>query len=395
LLEARAQHESTRLAFFPWVEPGIGYHKYDGNIQDTTGDILDVNRQSYTAGAALRVELDIGKAIYQNLAARQTAAAAGHALDSRRMQSVLMAAQGYFDLAWAQASTDIARQAVSISENFEQQLVRAVAAGVALKGDQLRAQGQLERNRILLRQAEESVQSAGSRLTQLLHLDPAVWLSASVVDLAPLTLVETNRPLSELLHQAWATHPDIQQALALAEAARQNRKGAIYGPIIPTVGGHAFFGGLGGGRDNDTGNFGGQQDYFIGLSWRLGPGGLFDSGRRRATEARAGAAKLQADQSRDLVGQAVAQAFAAAQSALARTVISKRALSATEEGFHLTSQRKEFGVGVVLEDIQAQRDLTRARGDYVRAVAEFNKAEYALHLLIGSTPSSRDSRSRE
>lgn len=385
LNEARARHESTRLAFFPWIQPGVGYLRHNGNIQDTGGDVLDVNRQSYTAGTALRLELDLGGAIYRNLAARQTAEAAEHALDSQRLRSVLLAAQGYFDLAWAQASEDIAEQAVAIAEDYGRQLTRAVAAGVALKGDQMRVQTQLERNRLLLRQTGETVQSTSARLTQLLHLDPAVWLAASDADLAPLMLVETNRPLSDLVQQAWATHPDIHQALALAEAARQNRKGAVYGPLIPTVDGHVFFGGLGGGTDNDTGNFDGAQDYFIGLSWRLGPGGLFDSGRRHAAEARSEAAKLQAQQARDAVGQAVAQAFAAAQSALDRTVIATRALSAADQGYQLSRQRKEFGVGVVLEDIRAQQDLTQARADYVRAVAQYNKAEHALALLVGTT----------
>jgi len=53
----------------------------------------------------------------------------------------------------------------------------------------------------------------------------------------------------------------------------------------------------------------------------------------------------------------------------------------------LTQERKQFGVGAVLEDIQAQQDLTRARSDYLSAVAEYNKAQYSLERAVGSISS--------
>ena len=62
---------------------------------------------------------------------------------------------------------------------------------------------------------------------------------------------------------------------------------------------------------------------------------------------------------------------------------SRRAIAAAEESFKLAQQRKEFGVGVVLETIQAEQELTRARLDYLKAIAEFNKAQYALLRATG------------
>jgi outer membrane protein TolC len=49
----------------------------------------------------------------------------------------------------------------------------------------------------------------------------------------------------------------------------------------------------------------------------------------------------------------------------------------------LTRERKVYGVGVVLEDIQAQQDLTRARSDYLKAVADYDKAEFELRRVTG------------
>ena len=60
-----------------------------------------------------------------------------------------------------------------------------------------------------------------------------------------------------------------------------------------------------------------------------------------------------------------------------------RALDAAAETLKLTEERKEFAVGNVLESIQAEQDLTRARTDYANAVIDYNKAQYALTRAIG------------
>ena len=49
----------------------------------------------------------------------------------------------------------------------------------------------------------------------------------------------------------------------------------------------------------------------------------------------------------------------------------------------LAQQRREFAVGIVLENIQAEQDLTRARLDYLKTVADFDRAQYALLKAIG------------
>jgi len=42
-------------------------------------------------------------------------------------------------------------------------------------------------------------------------------------------------------------------------------------------------------------------------------------------------------------------------------------------------------VGAVLEDIQSQQKLTRARSEYLDAVTEYNKAQYALSQAVGGS----------
>ena len=383
LREAKANHQSALAQFFPWLSPGVIYRQHDDKLQDVQGNIIDVHKYSYAPGATVGVQLELGDAIYKSLAAKQLARAADHALAAQRQDSVLAAALGYFELVLSQNAVGVANEAVRISADYETQLGSATAAGIAFKGDLLRARVQAERNRLTLRQTKEQQRIAAARLAQVLHLDATVVLIAQDTELAPLTLIETNAALDALVSQSLASRPELKQSQALMFAAREAKNGAAYGPLIPTLGAQGFWGGLGGGHDGIGDTFGGQQDYLVGASWRVGPGGLFDRNRKRSAESRLKIAAFDSDKLQDDLTRQVVEEFTRWQSLADQLGTVKRALAAAEEGLRLAQQRKEFAVGVVLETIQAEQELTRARLDYLKTVADFDKSQYALSHATG------------
>ena len=383
LAEAKANHDSAVEQFFPWISPGVAYRRHEGGIQAVDGTMLDANKQSYTAGGTLTAQMDLGDAIYKSLAAKQLVKAADHALESQRQDFTFAAAQGYYDLAKAKAVVGVFTEALDVSSNYQAQLHEAFGAGIAFKGDELRVQVQTERYQITLRQALEQQRVAAARLAQILHLDSRVELMPQDSDLVPLTLVETNASLDSLIGKALNSRAELEQNRALVSAARNARNGAVYGPLIPSLDAQVFAGGLGGGQNNDTGSMRGSEDYFVGLGWRIGPGGLFDFGRVRANKARLETARLNGEKERDEITREVVENNTRAQSLLDQLATTKQNLTTASEALRLTQARKEFGVGAVLEDIQSQQELTRARSDYLDTVAEYNKAEYGLKRAIG------------
>ena len=387
LAEARANRESALWQFFPSITPGVSYRRHDNLLQDVAGNIIPVHKESYTVGPSLAGQLELGDAIYKNLASRQLVKAADYAVESQRQEAILAAAQGYFDLSKAQASVSVAREAFRISTNYSEQIQQAVSAGVAFKGDLLRVQVQSERNLLTLRQAREQQRVAAARLAQTLRLDSTIDLFSHDDGAIPISLVDANASLGTLVAQAMSSRPEFKESRALTEAARQARKGARYGPIIPSIGAQIFVGGLGGGRDGAPGTFGESEDYLLTLGWRIGPGGLFDRGRIHATEARYQLTGLNRAKLVDEVTRQVVESQTHAQSQADQMATARRAIQSAEETLSLTQARKEFAVGAVLETIQAEQDLTRARLDYLNALAEYNKAEYALQKAIGGLSS--------
>ncbi|HEY6168450.1 MAG TPA: TolC family protein [Verrucomicrobiae bacterium] len=387
--EAKAQHEQARLQFFPWLSPSVGYKRHDGNIQDVAGNVFDASKQSYNIGASLNAQLDLGDAIYKSVAAKQLALAAEEAAEARRQETVFAAAAGYFELARAKASVGVAQEALRISQDYAGQVQRAVEAGIAFKGDSFRAQVQVEKNQILVRQAQEQQRVAAARLAQTLRLPPATELAPEDAELGPLIFVESNIALESLVVRALASRPELKQFNAQRLAAESAKDGTTTGPLIPTVGAQAFFGGLGGGRNGSTGNFDDTQDYLFGLSWKIGPGGIGDRARIRAAEARLKVGEFEFEKARDEVTRQVVEAQTRVQSLADQLALAKRSLGTAEQLLKLTRERKEFGVGAVLENIQAEQELTRARNDYLSVVADFNKAQFALKRAVGAEAAAR------
>jgi outer membrane protein TolC len=383
LAEAKANHASAVAQFFPWISPSFVYRQHDDKLQDVQGNIIDVHKYSYAPGATLAAQVDIGDALYKSLAAQQLVKAADHALDAQRQDAVIAAAQGYYELAFAHGAVGVAKESLRINSDYEQQINHAVDAGIAFKGDALRVSVQKQRSQLALHQATEQQRVSAARLAQVLHLDPSLELVPLDSDLAPLSVMETNAALDSLVQQSLTQRPELRQNEALLRASREANNGATYGPLIPTIGAQGFFGGLGGGRSGIADTFGAQEDYAIGVSWRIGPGGLFDFTRTRATESRVKISEFTLGKIHDEVTRQVVEAFTHWQSLNEQLDVAKKALEAAEEGLRLAQQRKEFAVGIVLENIQAEQDLTQARLDYLKTVADLDRSQYALLKAIG------------
>jgi len=381
--EAIANFEIALEQFFPWVLAGTTYRQHDNLIQDVQGNIITVHKHSDAPGFAPTAQVDLGDALYKSLKNHKLSRAAEFGLDAQREDTTLAAAQGYFDLVKAQAAVGVAQQSVAISEDYESQIHQAVEIGVAFQGDELRVGVQTDRNRLALRQAVEQQAFAGARLIETLHLDSTVELVARDTGLLALKVANAHAPFLGLVREALISRPELKQSQKLFEAARDERNGALYGPLLPSLGGQGFFGKLSGGIEDQPSKSGNQEDYTATIGWRIGPGGLFDVGRINAAQSRAKGAEFATGKVEDAVVRQVSESIARLQSLEDQIGIARQALDRSEEALRLSRERRQFDIANVLENIQAEQDLTRARGDYFTVISEFNKAQYALLKALG------------
>jgi len=381
--EARGQLDQERGRLLPWIAPGVTYRRHDGNLQDIIGDVFDASKQSGSPALTLQAQLDLGDSVYRVLAARQAVAASEAGSEAGRRGTVLAAAVAYTELGRASASVATADEARRITRGTLDQIRAAVAAGLASVGDIRRVEVQSGRNEAAWLEARQAEQLASARLADLLRLPPAEPLSPDPREFVPMVLVPTDRALDSLVVSALRQLPEVRRSDAVVGLAEARRNGATRGVWFPTVGAQASFGGLAGGRNGDWARGDDFQDYGLGLTWRVGPGGIGDGSRIRSEEARLRIARLERDRLKDEVVRGLVELRSKAETAAKLVEVSGRTVLSARSLVETTQDRREFGVGAVLEAIEAERELTRAMADQVRAVAGHNQAQWELWHASG------------
>ena len=383
LQTANAKYADTRKKYFPWLMVGANYRRLDGNTQNTQGDVTDESKNSYQAGLGVVAELRIGEVMYQSLAAQQRARAAGHDIEAVRNQALAQVTQAYFRLLRAQASQQVSEQSKILAGDYETQLAAAVKAGVAFEADQLRAQVQSLRHDLMIRKAKEDVQIASVQLCEILRLPNGLNLRGDSGELVPMSITDADASLSNFVTQALNHRPELRSREAMLAAAKTDAEGAVKAPFYPELSMRGNLGGLGGGRNGDSGNFDETSEVVVGLGWRIGPGGLFDSTRSATAQTLEEQEKLLVEKTRQRITREVLESIAKARSLKDRIAITEKLLDATEKAYKLTRERGQQGIGGVLETLRSEEDLSFARLAYFDLVTEFNIAQTNLRCALG------------
>ena len=380
--EALVESRQSWQRYWPTLSIGGGYRGHEGRLQDIVGAVFDASKQQYFLGAAVVVDWTPGETHYAVLAAKQRSVASGKGIDRARLEIVREAADRYYELLGGEAGLSVVLDDVAVTERYAGQLEAAVKVGTAFRADLLRVRTQLGRLRLQVRQLEEGVELSAARLSETLRLPSDTALRAAKADMVAVVAVREER-LGALISRALAERPEMASVVALTEAERTEEERARMAPWIPSVQAGYSAGGLGGGMDGRMGRFGGQQDFFVGLSWKVGAGGLFDSVRRDAATVRKESLGLSGKRLEAAIGREVVEAYARSRSAREQIKIAEESVVAAEEMTRLAGERQASQVGVVLEYITAREDLTRARLAQVRAVVDYNRAQQALKMALG------------
>jgi outer membrane protein TolC len=382
--EVLAESKLAWQRFWPSLTLGAGYRRTDGNVQDIAGAVFDVSKQQYTVGPNLMIDWSPGDMYYAALAAKQRALAAEQLAEKTRRDIVMQATGRYYDLLAAEASLAIIEDDLRVTQDYEKQIGGAVDAGTAFRADLLRVKTQVSREKLAIRQHQEKRDLAAAALAETLRLPADSELRPARADLVPVRLLDRKLGVATLISQATQHRPEMKAAGAVNQATVLEKDRARVAPMIPNVQAGYSFGGLGGGYNGSWKNFDDTQNMYIGLGWKIGPGGLLDKQRQVIAGAQEEATKLQAGQIKAAIGREVVEAAAKAQSAHDQISINDEAVSAAEEMVKLAKERQASQLGVVLEYLLAREELTRARQSRVEAVAAFNKAQHELKRAVGN-----------
>ncbi len=297
------------------------------------------------------------------------------AVETQSEEIRLNVATDYYNLQQADEQVRIAQSAVQNSEASLRDAEALERAGVGTRFDVLRSQVNLANAQQDLTLARSQQLIARRRLATRLSLPQAVNISAAdPVQLAGLW----NETLEQSIVLAFQNRPELQQFLARRNISEQQRRQALgeLGPQVSLVASYNLL-------DQFDDSVSVTDGYSLGVRATLN---LFDGGAARARAAQSRAdiaiAETQFAEQRNQIRFQVEQAFSTQQSSLENVQTANTALEQAREALRLARLRFQAGVGTQTDVINSENDLTRAEGNRVTAILDYNRALAQLQRSV-------------
>ncbi len=320
-----------------------------------------------------------GKVTFSTLEQRHRLRAASAGLKTNINDVLLNATKRYYDLLLNEALLSIRTRAVAISQ--EQLRLNTVQerAGTATGLDVLQSQAQLASDEQNLVDQQNSRRQAAIQLSHILNASFSQDLESREKHLRKRRLIRKNVPVEELLKLAIDNRPELKQFEELRLAAKRAIMVA-QAPLQPNISLNGAVYGIGAGSSSldaiYTLNFG--------IKWALGGMGTTDAANIQRSRWNARQAAVQAKQSFLKVFSEVRSSYDTGLASDKRIERASIQIRAAEEELRIAKKRMETGIGLNIDVLNAQRDLTQASINKARAVVDFNVAQAQLLRDIGA-----------
>ena len=302
-------------------------------------------------------------------------------LEAQVEETRLQAALDYYNLQESDSEVNIENAAIEDAQQTLKDAQLLEQAGLGTRFDVLRAEVELAQAQQRLSIAKSNQNIARRQLSTTLSLGQKVALkTADAVEKAG----NWELSLAESIVQAYKNRAELEQFLLQREIGDANKTIALAG-IRPTV--QAF------GRYTFNEEFDDDEDllngYAVGatLQWQIYDGGSAQAQARQA-ETDVEIAETGFANQREEVRFEVEQAYFTLQSNEQNIDTATRAAELAEESLRLARLRFQAGVGTQTDVIDAQTQLTAARGDLLTAIIDYNQSFAQIQRQVSNLPDS-------
>jgi outer membrane protein TolC len=395
--EAFAQWQAAKVLWLPSIRAGISYNKHEGQLQNSTGRILDVSRSSLQSGLGvgsvgtgsppfpgLSVQFHFADAVFQPLIAQRTIAARQYALTATNNDLLLGAALAYLELLRAVEEQKIAEETIQHTKHLAELTRNFSQSGQGPQADADRAQAELSLRKNMLTRAEETIQVASFRLAEVLSLNGIHNIKPTEPTVTPINLIPVKASVQDLVATALANRPELLQSRLLIAEAVGRLKREQFAPLIPSVFLGLSYGGFGGGVGGTINSYQDRLDFDAIAYWEVRNLGFGEKAARNEAQARFHQAISRKLQVRDRVAREVAEAFAQVQSRKKQISVAESGIKAAEASYTRNGERIRQGQGLPIEVLQSIQALDQARRDYLQILTDYNESQFRLYRALGS-----------
>ncbi|MGD9857675.1 MAG: TolC family protein [Planctomycetaceae bacterium] len=394
--EAYAQLTAAEVLWVPSLRAGANYNKHDGVIQDVQGNIIRNSRSSVYSGLGaqaigagspavpgLGLSFHAADAIFQPRITQNALGARQHASRAAANDALLETALRYMDLLEAMQVLAVALDTLDNAEHLDE-LTRSFAqTGQGLQADADRAATELSVRQIEVLRAAEGVRVASVRLARVLsRQDQSLTLVPHEPALIPIDLVG-GVPLPELIATGLSNRPELLENRFLVCEAVERLRRERYAPLVPSVLLGLSYGGNGGSPTNEIRDFGDRVDFDAVAFWEVRNLGFGEHAARNASQSRVDQSRWRQVQIMDRVAADVAESHAQVEARRAQIELAQAGITAAQQSYRRNTERIRDGQGLPIETLQSLQALDQAQRQYVRTVADYNRAQFRLHRALG------------
>ncbi|KZL50812.1 transporter [Nodularia spumigena CENA596] len=281
----------------------------------------------------------------------------------------------YYNLQQADERVRIAQSAVENAQASLRDAQSLERAGVGTRFDVLQSQVNLANSQQELTNNVSQQQIARRLLSTRLSVPQSVNLSAAdPVQLAGLW----KQDLESSIVLAIQNRPELQQQLAQRNISEQQRRAALsaLGPQVSLIASYNLL-------DQFDDSVSLTDGYSVGVRASLN---LYDGGAAKASAAQAKAnvaiAETRFSEQRNQIRFQVEEAFSTQRANLENVQTANTALEQAREALRLARLRFQAGVGTQTDVINSENDLTRAEGNRITAILDYNRALAQLQRAV-------------
>lgn len=411
---ATALQQYAAAQILPSLNLGLNYDAHTGPLQQSSGNILKVNRTALYVGAGanavaagtvnipgLVYNLNVSEGIFGYLVAKQGVERARFASLAMRNEMFREVGVAYTELLRAEGGRSVTLQTRNEAAEVARMTAIFAKAGQGAQADADQAANELERRNGDLAQAEAEVLIASARLAELLAIDRSLRLHPVEERVVPMPLVPDPIPLPELLAIALLQRPELREWQAAIRQAMLTLDGAKLLPFSPNLivgfSGGTFGGGSGlvaGPKPGFSaaplqprfGNFGPRNDFDVVAYWTLQNIGVGNAAIIKGAAANLRITELEKLRVFNQVRREVADAYVRTHARFGQIFRAESAVRSGEKAFQEDFRRVQGGVGLPIELLQSLKLLGRARGEYLDAIVDYNEAQIDLYVALGQPP---------
>ena len=394
--EAYANLQAANVLWLPTIQTGVSYHRDEGNLQDSTGAILDVNRSSLQAGLGagavgagtttqpgIVAQFHLVDALFQPKIAERNVWAQQHASDAVLNDQLLEAAVAYQELLRAYQLQAIANETVTGSETLVRLTTDFAKAGQGNEADADRSRAELALRQNNVARSEEAVAVASARLAQVISLNGATTIRPIETAVTPIDLVPVESAPQESLATALANRPELKESHDLVAAACERLNREKYAPLVPSMLLGASYGGFGGGMGDTVADFNDRTDFDAVAIWQIRNLGFGEQAARESACARIQQARFREVQVMDQIAREVTEAQARVRARRNRIAVAQAGIESARGSYDRNFSRIREGQGLPIEVLQAIQSLDATQRELVDATVDFNVAQFQLQRALG------------